>query len=105
MPTLPRVPVTAPIKLFTGVTPAEINEALNELINDINAALAISGSGGGAAYQSFTVAGLAGAPTDEIVMATNGRKIGEGAGLGTGVLVYFSAGAWRTLSTDAPVTS
>jgi hypothetical protein len=37
--------------------------------------------------------------------ATNGRKVGEGAGAGTGVPVYFSNGAWRVYSTDAPVAS
>lgn len=35
----------------------------------------------------------------------DGRKIGEGAGQGTGVLAYFSQGAWRCMSTDAPVLS
>jgi hypothetical protein len=37
--------------------------------------------------------------------ATNGRKVGEGAGSGTGVPVYYSNGAWRVYSTDAVVTA
>jgi len=37
--------------------------------------------------------------------ATNGRKIGELAGSGTGVPVYFSNGSWRVFSTDAAVAS
>jgi len=37
--------------------------------------------------------------------ATNGRKVGEGAGNGTGVPVYFSNGAWRVYSTDAVVAA
>ena len=37
--------------------------------------------------------------------ATNGRKVGEGAGLGTGVPVYFSNALWRVFSTDAAVTA
>jgi hypothetical protein len=53
---------------------------------------------------SYTVANL---PTDAsegtIAFATNGRKVGQGAGAGTGVPVYFSAGAWRVFSTDSPV--
>ncbi len=36
--------------------------------------------------------------------ATNGRKVGQGAGAGTGVPVYYSQGAWRVFSTDTPVT-
>lgn len=53
----------------------------------------------------FTVAGLAAlvGQESERAYATNGRKVGEGAGVGTGVPVYFSAGAWRVYSTDAPV--
>lgn len=35
--------------------------------------------------------------------ATNGRKVGEGAGNGTGVPIYWSQGAWRVLSTDQAV--
>lgn len=100
---LPRDKVTFPIKLFTNVTGGEITDALNELINDVNAV--ISGVVLGATLNSYTVANLGTAPTNQIVMATNGRKIGEGAGLGTGVPVYFSLGAWRVFSTDAPVQS
>jgi hypothetical protein len=39
-------------------------------------------------------------PNGTIAYASNGRKIGEGAGLGTGILVYYSANSWRTLSSD-----
>ena len=39
-----------------------------------------------------------------MAFCTNGRKVGEGAGAGTGVPVYYSAGVWRTFSTDAVVT-
>jgi hypothetical protein len=55
---------------------------------------------------AFTVAAL---PTNPIAgqfaYATNGRKVGEGAGSGTGVPVYYSNGAWRVFSTDAAVTA
>lgn len=39
--------------------------------------------------------------------ATNGRKTGEGAGAGTGVLVYFTASdaSWRRLSDDSVVAA
>jgi hypothetical protein len=37
--------------------------------------------------------------------ATNGRKVGEGAGAGTGVPVYYSNGSWRVYSTDAAVAA
>lgn len=55
---------------------------------------------------SYTVANLPVAPTvGSIAYATNGRKVGEGAGSGTGVLVYYSNGAWRAASTDLAVAS
>ena len=41
----------------------------------------------------------------QVSYATNGCKVGEGSGSGTGVPVYFSNGAWRVYSTDASVTS
>lgn len=50
-------------------------------------------------------------PTDPVpyegqfAYATNGRKTAEGAGLGTGVPVYYSQGVWRVFSTDAAVTA
>lgn len=45
-------------------------------------------------------------PTDGLVAyATDGRKPGEGAGAGTGVLCYFSNGHWRRTSDDAVVTA
>jgi hypothetical protein len=66
------------------------------------------GGGGGNYIGAFTVALLPAAPTTwSTATATNGRKIGEGAGLGTGVPVYFSGGGmgWRTMSLDQPVAS
>jgi hypothetical protein len=54
--------------------------------------------------QQFTVVGLPGGASEGMVAyATNGRKVGQGVGAGTGVPVYFSAGAWRVFSTDAQV--
>jgi len=57
---------------------------------------------------AFMVGALpGGAPTWSTATATNGRKIGEGAGAGTGVPVYLSGGGlgWRTLSTDQPISA
>lgn len=36
---------------------------------------------------------------------SNGRKVGESAGAGTGVPVYYSNGVWRVYSTDAEVAA
>jgi hypothetical protein len=53
---------------------------------------------GGIAYVS-----LPGALNGAMLYCTNGRKVGEGPGAGTGVPVYYSNGAWRVFSTDAVV--
>ncbi len=40
-----------------------------------------------------------------VAFASNGRKVGEAAGAGTGVAVVYSNGAWRRLSDDTIVAS
>jgi hypothetical protein len=52
-----------------------------------------------------SVAGLPAGSEGLRAFATNGLKIGETTGSGTGVPVYYSAGSWRVVSTDAPVGS
>lgn len=70
----------------------EIDQILASIKNKID----VSGS--------YTVATLPTSPTaGTIAYATNGRKVGELVGAGTGVLVYYSNGAWRTFSADAAV--
>lgn len=53
----------------------------------------------------YTVAGLPAGSEGQLAYATNGRKVGEGVGAGTGVPVYFSNASWRVFSTDAAVLS
>lgn len=54
-----------------------------------------------------TVAGLpVSAKTGTIYYASNGRKPGESAGHGTGVLVYFdSTGAWISVHSGIAITA
>lgn len=54
---------------------------------------------------SFTVAGLPGGSSIRIAFASNGRKNGEGAGAGTGVLVFHDGTAWRACDTGATVAA
>lgn len=53
---------------------------------------------------NYTVAGL---PTSfgigSVAFATDGRKDGEGAGNGTGVLTYWDGSAWRRTADDTTV--
>lgn len=54
---------------------------------------------------SFTVANLPASGDAAIAFATNGRKVGEGVGAGTGVLVYRDGGTWFAASTDTAVAA
>lgn len=54
---------------------------------------------------SYTVAGLPAGSTGDIAYASNGRKNGEGAGLGTGVMVFKDGTAWRACDTGATVAA
>jgi len=54
----------------------------------------------------YTVAGLpAVSVTGDMAYASNGRKNGEGGGLGTGVLVFSDGTAWRACDTGATVAA
>lgn len=56
--------------------------------------------------KGVTVANLpSGAGAGSIAFATNGRKNGEGAGLGTGVMVFHDGTAWRACDTGATVAA
>lgn len=55
--------------------------------------------------KAYTVATLPAGVEGQIAYASNGRKVGQGAGSGTGVPVYFADGAWRVFSTDAAVAA
>lgn len=54
---------------------------------------------------SYTVAGLPTATAGRIAYASDGRKNGEGAGNGTGVLVFADGTAWRACDTGATVAA
>lgn len=53
---------------------------------------------------NFTYASLPVGTSGDIAYCTNGRKIGETTGNGTGVMVCYSNAIWRTLATDTVVT-
>jgi hypothetical protein len=59
----------------------------------------------GPAMPSYTVAGLpsTGRITGAVAYASNGRKAGEGAGVGTGVLVFFDGTNWIAVDSGATV--
>lgn len=61
--------------------------------------------GGPINMKSYTVAGMPAGSAGDVVYASNGRKNGEGAGAGTGVLVFKDGTAWRACDTGATVAA
>jgi hypothetical protein len=96
----------AAMPLYTGqITADRTLIVINDLVNKINAANAAIAGGFIASAGSFTVAALPAGVESQFAYASNGRKIGEGPGAGTGLWVYFSLSQWRVVNTDAPVTA
>jgi hypothetical protein len=54
---------------------------------------------------TYTVAALPTGAAGRMAFASNGRKNGEGAGAGTGVLVFHDGTAWRACDTGATVAA
>ena len=52
-----------------------------------------------------TANGLPGLTAGQQIYISNGRKVGEGAGAGTGVVAYYSNAAWRRPSDDTAVVT
>ncbi|UHC16075.1 hypothetical protein LRS73_26950 [Methylobacterium currus] len=53
----------------------------------------------------YTVATLPTGTSGTVLYVSNGRKVGEGAGAGTGVVAYYSNGNWRRLSDDSAIAA
>ncbi len=81
----------------------ETIQALVERIRTLETAQRAEVAGG---VESVTVAVLPTAgQTGRLRFATDGRKIGEGIGAGTGVLAYDDGVAWRRTSDDSTVVA
>ncbi|MGF3026518.1 hypothetical protein ACQVP2_27305 [Methylobacterium aquaticum] len=53
----------------------------------------------------YTVASLPAGVAGAQIYVSNARKVGEAAGAGTGVMAYYSNGAWRRPSDDSAVAA
>ncbi len=77
-------------------------EALDQRLSDLETSHRAEEAGGveSLAFAGLPVAGQAG----RVVFVTDGRKVGEGPGAGTGVLAYDDGGvSWRRPSDDTVV--
>lgn len=77
---------------------------VNVVFEAADAAEATTGSLLPWALPKYLVANLPTGFEGRLAFATDGRKTGEGAGVGTGAPVYWSGAAWRTYPADAAVT-
>lgn len=100
---LVRSNVSFPIQVFVEIPVSSMLDAINELVFDTNKY--ITALSAALPAVKGTVSQLTGVLTLEgqSGFATDGLKIGETTGTGTGVYVYYSQGSLRTFSTDAPV--
>jgi hypothetical protein len=70
-----------------------------------SAPASVAGTGSPITLPSYTVATLPAVGAAQIAYASNGRKNGEGAGAGTGVMVFSDATHWRACDTGATVAA
>ena len=75
-----------------AITPSVLRSVMQDFLDSVG-------------FNQYTVATLPAGSEGMQAYATDGRKAGEAAGLGTGVPVYFSNGIWRVFTTNAQVTS
>lgn len=102
----PAAPVTSVAGKTGTVTLAKGDVGLGNVSN--KAQLPLDGTDAMTApitLKSYAVASLPAVGAAQIAYASNGRKNGEGAGSGTGVLVFCDATAWRACDTGATVAA
>lgn len=94
-----------------GTAPGDYNAGyMNRLVRNIEMTFKIVQSVGRASanvvnFRPVTVAALPEGRAGDVAMTSNGRKNGEGAGLGTGVLVFHDGIAWRACDTGQTVSA
>lgn len=99
-------PSVYPIAQFKRAASSELLDLLNILVRNVNQAIGSLIVGQGAPFVGAYSVGTLPTPSGfTFGYATDGLKIGELTGHGTGVPVYYSNGAWRNISDDAPVNS
>lgn len=79
------------------------NNVLTRILNVLSGGIAIQNKAPVLTVATLPVSGAAG----QFYWASNGRKAGEGAGVGTGLFVYWNpaTSSWFTMSGNILVTS
>lgn len=93
---------------MAGSEVSQVVDSLKDVIGQITARLRaletadpIAGSVDVVLFVDLPAAGLAG----RVLFVSDGRKVGEGAGAGTGVLAVDDGVDWISPATDTPVTA
>lgn len=88
------------------MTPQDMSDPLEKIARRLRALEASERAEVAGGVEPATVAGLpAAGDAGRLRFATDGRKVGEGVGAGTGVLVYDDGVAWRRTSDDTTVAA
>ncbi|MGC8474783.1 MAG: hypothetical protein ACP5NP_00375 [Acetobacteraceae bacterium] len=95
-------PVNAPAGIVAGSIQSSGTAQVTGLLT---ASGGLSVAGSYLSLPSYTVASLPSAPNGAMAYATNGRKPWEGAGSGTGVLVWVSTNRWLSALSGTQVLS
>jgi hypothetical protein len=93
------------VAVASGVALKGFSRLWDEICGAIEDAVASDGSTGPFTAATYAVADLPAVGVGQVAYASNGRKNGEGAGSGTGVLVFSDATAWRACDTGATVAA
>jgi hypothetical protein len=94
------------IPLYVRVSTDLLLQTFNGLINDINSRIQQLSGITTNYVGAYAVASLPVSPAAySVAFATDGLKLGETTGNGTGIPVYYSNGEWRSYATDATVES
>lgn len=94
-----------------GEAPALYNTTyFNRLVRNIEMTFKLAASVGRGSstvinLKPSAVADLPAGRMGDVAMTSDGRKNGEGAGLGTGVLVFHDGTAWRACDTGQTVSA
>lgn len=86
-----------------GVVAGTLSVAVTPDTSD--AAVATVGALGHSALELYAFADLPTGFEGRLAFVTDGRRTGQGGGLGTGVPAYYSAGSWRVFFDDTAVAT
>lgn len=99
----PNVPIVGDVK--TGLMQQDWYQAFVTLVKQKLSRDGSNAMTGPLTLASYTVAALPAVGAAQVAYASDGRKNGEGAGTGTGVMVFSDASAWIACDSGVAVAA